>query len=122
MPESLERLDLLLMQEARARRVRKDGVHFHRLLNVSLTLAAYVGEEVNIRLDPRNTGEIRVFYRNTLLCRAISAELAGDAVPLRDIVRARNRRRRELRTILQDRKESQVTAEELEAVHESRSH
>ena len=106
MPESLEQLDLLLMEEARARRVRKDGVHFHRLRYVSLTLAAYVGEEVNIRFDPRDMGEIRVFYKTAFLCRAISAELAGDAVPLRDIVRARNRRRRELRTILQNRKEA----------------
>ena len=29
MPESLEQLDLLLMQEVRARKVRRDGIHFH---------------------------------------------------------------------------------------------
>lgn len=81
MPESLEQLDLLLMEQARARRVRKDGVHFHRLRYVSITLAAYVGEEVNIRFDPRDMGKVRVFYRNAFLCRAISAELAGEAVP-----------------------------------------
>ena len=31
MPESLEQLDLLLMQEVRARKVRRDGIHFHGL-------------------------------------------------------------------------------------------
>lgn len=48
-------------------------------------------------------GEIRVFYKGSFLCRAISAELAGDTIPLRDIIRARNRRRKELRSILRDR-------------------
>jgi putative transposase len=60
MPESLEQLDLLLMQEARARKVRRDGIHFHGLRYLSLTLAAYVGEDVIIRFDPRDMGEIRV--------------------------------------------------------------
>jgi len=48
MPESLERLDLLLMQEVRARRVRRDGIHFRGLRYLLLTLAAYVGEDVTI--------------------------------------------------------------------------
>ena len=103
MPASLEQLDLLLMQEVRARKVRRDGIHFQSLRYLSLTLAAYVGEEVTIRFDPRDMGEIRVFYRDRFLCRAISAELAGETIPLRDIIRARNRRRKELRSILYDR-------------------
>src|ERR1039458_9572341 len=37
------------------------------------------------------------------LCRAVCAELAGATVPLREILRARNRRRRELRGVLRDR-------------------
>ena len=103
MPESLEQLDLLLMQEVRARKVRRDGIHFQSLRYLSLTLAAYVGEDVTIRFDPRDMGEIRVFHRDRFLCRAISSELAGETIPLRDIIRARNRRRNELRSILHDR-------------------
>jgi putative transposase len=103
MPESLEQLDLLLMQEVRARKVRRDGIHFQSLRYLSLTLAAYVGEEVTIRFDPRDMGEIRVFHRDRFLCPAISSELAGETIPLRDIIRARNRRRKELRSILHDR-------------------
>jgi putative transposase len=34
---------------------------------------------------------------------AVCAELAGATVPLREILRARNRRRRELRGVLKDR-------------------
>jgi putative transposase len=103
MPESLEQLDLLLMHEVRARKVRRDGIHFQSLRYLSLTLAAYVGEDVTVRFDPRDMGEIRVFYKDRFLCRAISAELAGETVPLREIIRARNRRRKELRSILHDR-------------------
>jgi len=93
MPDSLERLDLLLIHEIRARRVRTDGIHFHNFRYLSLTLAAYVGEDVTIRFGPRDMGEIRVFYRERFLCRAISADLAGQTVSLREIVNARKRRR-----------------------------
>ncbi len=103
MPESLEQLDLLLIHEVRSRKVRRDGIHFQSLRYLSLTLAAYVGEEVTIRFDPRDLGEIRVFYHDRFLCRAISAELSGETIPLREIVRVRNRRRKELRSILTDR-------------------
>jgi putative transposase len=105
MPESLEQLDLLLMQEVRARKVRRDGIHLHGLRYLSLTLAAYVGEDVTIRFDPRDMGEIRVFYKDRFLCPAVSAELAGETIPLRDIVRVRNQRRRELSSILHDRQQ-----------------
>jgi putative transposase len=106
MPDSLEQLDLLLMYEVRTRKVRPDGIHFQGLRYLSLTLAAYVGEEVAIRFDPRDMGEVRVFYKNRFLCRAISAELAGETMPLRELMRVRNRRRRELRSIIDDRRQA----------------
>ena len=100
---SLEQLDLLLMQEVRARKVRRDGIHFQGLRYLSLILAAYVGEDVTIRYDPRDMGEIRVFYKDRFLCPAVSAELAGETIPLRDIIRVRDQRRRERSSILHDR-------------------
>lgn len=103
MPESLEQLDLLLMQEVRARKVRRDGIHFQGLRYLSLTLAAYVGEDVTICFDPRDMGEVRVFYKDRFLCPAESAEVAGETIPLRDVLRVRNQRRRELSAVLQDR-------------------
>ena len=103
MPDSLEQLDLLLIQVAKARQVRADGIHFQSLRYISTTLAGYVGETVALRLDPRDMAEIRVFHEDKFLCRAVCAELAGETVPLREILRARNRRRRELRGVLRDR-------------------
>ena len=70
---------------------------------LDLTLAAYVGESVIVRYDPRDMAEIRVFHDHRFLCRAICAELAGETIALRDIMRARNRRRRDLRQTLQER-------------------
>jgi hypothetical protein len=105
-PESLEQLDLLLMEEVRPRKIRRDGIHFQGFRYLSLTLAAYVGEDVTIRYDPRDMAEIRVFYKERFLCRAISAEIAGETIALRDIVRVRNSRRRELRSILDCRQKT----------------
>jgi putative transposase len=103
LPESLEQLDLLLLTVAKSRKVRPDGIHFQGFRYLDLTLAAYVGESVIIRYDPRDMAEIRVFHHNRFLCRAICAELAGETISLRDIIRARNRRRRDLRHTLQER-------------------
>jgi len=113
MPESLEQLDLLLIQVAKSRRVHRDGIHFHGFRYISPTLAAYVGESVTLRFDPRDMGEIRVFHDEGFLCRAVSAELAGETVSLREIIRSRNRRRRELRAVLRDRQQAVETLLEI---------
>ena len=104
MPDSLERLDLLLLTVARTRRVHQDGIRFMGMRYIDPTLAAYVGEEVVLRYDPRDVAEVRVFHEGRFLCRAVCQELAGATVPLRDIVSARNRRRRELRQTIVDRR------------------
>ncbi|HKA56493.1 MAG TPA: Mu transposase C-terminal domain-containing protein [Candidatus Binatia bacterium] len=103
LPDSLEELDLLLLTVAKARRVQRDGIRFQGVRYLDPTLAAYIGESVIIRYDPRDMAEIRVFHNNTFLCRAVSPELAGETLSLRDLIRARNRRRRDLRHTLQER-------------------
>jgi putative transposase len=86
---------------------------------LDLTLAAYVGESVIIRYDPRDMAEIRLFHDNCFLCRAICAELAGETIALREIIQARNRRRRDLRQTLQDRSR---TVDALLAAHRGDLH
>jgi putative transposase len=103
MPDSLEDLDLLLVMVAKARIVRRDGVHFQGLRYIDPLLAAYVGEPVTIRYDPRDLAEIRVFHHNRFLCRAINPEHAGRTVTLKDIQTARARHRRSLRTAINER-------------------
>ena len=102
-PDSLQDLDLLLVMLAKPRCVRRDGIHFQGLRYIDPILAAYVGETVTIRYDPRDLSELRVFHRNQFLCRAVSEEHAGEAFTLKDIEAARRAHRRALRTTINER-------------------
>ena len=104
LPQSLEQLDLLLLTVVRSRKVGRDGIHFQNLVYTDPTLASYVGEDVAIRYDPRDLAEIRVFYKNRFLCRAICAELAGEVISLKEIIKARQERKRALRKTIAERK------------------
>jgi len=103
-PESLEQLDLLLLTIAKTRIVQSDGVRFQGMRYIDPTLAAYVGETVLLRYDPRDMAEVRLFHKGKFLCRAICPELAGQTVALRDIRRARDERRRDLKENLRTRR------------------
>ncbi len=113
LPESQEQMDLLLLTVTRPRRVHPDGIRFEGYRYIDTTLASFVGEDVTVRYDPRDLGEIRVFHEGMFLCRAICPELAGETVSLKEIVSARNRRRRELGAELRDHR---ATVEELLAL------
>ncbi|MBZ5752187.1 Mu transposase C-terminal domain-containing protein [Metabacillus sp. DBTR6] len=97
MPDSLESLDLLLLNVAKPRKVHSDGIHFQGLIYIDTNLAAYVGETVVIRYDPRDIAEIRVFHQDKYLCTAISPEISDYTVGLKDIVSARNKIRKNLK-------------------------
>ena len=106
MPESLEELDLLLLNESRSRMVRQEGIRFHNHWYTEPVLAAYVNEEVLIRYDPRDMAEVRVFHEGRFLCRAICYELAGENISLKEIQQARRKRKRALQGEIRQRKEA----------------
>ena len=123
MPESLESLDLLLLHVAKTRKVHSDGIHFQSLRFIDPNLAAYVGETVMIRYDPRDLAEIRVFYEERYLCTAICPEIAGYTIDVKEIAAARNQRKRMLKeqlkpqkTIIEEIIQAKQTIEEEEAV------
>lgn len=89
---------------AKSRRVQQDGIRFQSLRYIDPLLAAYVGESVTVRYDPRDMAEIRVFYHNRFLCRAVCQELAGETVSLKDIIRARRQRKRDLHQMIDQRR------------------
>ena len=103
LPESPEQLDLLLLTVAKPRKIHPDGIHFQGLRYLDPVLAAYVGEPVTIRYDPRDLAEIRVFHRDRFLTRAICPDLAAATVSLKEITAARTARRRELRRQIGER-------------------
>ena len=80
---SLEQLDLLLLTVIRPRQVHRDGIRFQSLWYFDPPLTAFVGEAVTIRYDPADIAEIRLYWDDRFLCRAICQELAGETVSLR---------------------------------------
>ncbi len=115
MPKSLEQLDLLLLTVAKTRRVQQDGIRFQGYRYIDPTLAGYVKEEVVIRYDPADLAEIRVFYHDRFLCRAICQELAGQTISLKEIEKARAERRKQVKAGLSTRA---ALVEQLLAVHQ----
>ena len=106
MAESLEQLDLLLLTVAKTRKIQADGVRFQGMRYIDPTLAAYVGESVVLRYDPRDMAEVRLFHQGKFLCRAICPELAGRDRRATRYRQARDQRRRELRETLRDRRKT----------------
>jgi len=103
-PVHPEDLDLLLLTTATGRVVQRDGIRFNSTRYLSPVLAAYVGETVTIRYDPRDAAELRVFHNDRYLCRAIAPELAAGAITLEQLQDTRNRRRRALKQQLRERR------------------
>ena len=103
LPESLETLDLLLLHVARPRKVHQDGIRFQGFRYIDPVLAAYVGESVTIHYDPRDMAEIRIFYENYFLCRALCQEITTEKISLKDIQKARRERKKTLKETIKKR-------------------
>ncbi len=84
--------------------MQRDGIKFASTRYVSPILAAYVGEHVTVRFNPRDVGEIRVYFNDAYLCRAIAPELAADSVSLKELQAARSQQRRNLKHQLRQRR------------------
>jgi len=103
-PACPDDLDLLLLTAATGRIVQRDGIRFAGTRYVSPVLAAYVGETVAVRYDPRDAAELSVYHHDQYLCRAIAPELAAGAVTLKQLQDARTARRKALKAQLRDRR------------------
>ena len=103
LPNSLEQLDLLLLTVPKQRMVRRDGIYFQNFRYIHTTLAGYVGESIIVRYDPRDLAQISVFLEGKFICHAICQELAGHTISLKEIIKARRSKKRELRQIINRR-------------------
>ena len=102
--DSIEHLDLLLLTEAKLRRILRDGIRFQGLRYIDTLLAPYIGETVVIRYSPSNITSIRVFYKGHFLCQPVCPELSQLKVGIKDIQHARNVRREKLKKEIVERK------------------
>lgn len=105
MPESLEQLDLLLLTVPKSRKIHRDGIRFKGFRYMSPTLAAFVGEQVMLRYDPRDLAEIQVWLNGNFLCPAICQDIADQIVSLKEIRKARQKVRKGLRTEINEAKQ-----------------
>ena len=69
LPETVEKLDLLLMNIRKPRKILRDGIRFQGLRYLDPVLADYVGENITIRYDPADLTSIvfsikSIFYAN----------------------------------------------------------
>ena len=103
MPLSLQHLDLLLITVRKVQRIQQDGISFQVRCYFDVTLATYVGEDVLIRYDPSDMAVIRVYYRDTFLCRAVCVKPAGETVSLKEITWARTQQHKQVLMVLRDR-------------------
>jgi putative transposase len=74
LPESREALDMLLLRVPKPRKVGRDGIRFLGRRYVEPTLAAFVGEQVDVLYDPRDLAEVRVYHDGAFVCRALCPE------------------------------------------------
>jgi putative transposase len=63
-----------------------------------------LGESVVIRYNPSDITSIRIYHKGNFLCQAICIELANQSISLKDIQKARNKRRQELKQAISHRK------------------
>jgi len=104
LPLTQEVLDLLLLTISKPRKVHREGIKFQGLRYFSTTLAGFVGQDVVIRYDPRDMAEIRVFHEDKFICNAISQDLDSCSISLKEIITARNQRKKDLQKTIKNRR------------------
>jgi putative transposase len=94
---SLEALDVLLMTVPDSRTVQQDGIRIFKLRYEATEFCGLVDKEVTVRYDPRDISEVLVYLDNELVCRAKCAEIADQRPSLKELMKARNAYKRDLR-------------------------
>lgn len=72
---------------------------------IDTNLSGYVGESVTIRYDPRDLAQISVFFQEQFLCHATCEELSGHTISLKEIIKARRRKKRTLTQVINRRQQ-----------------
>ncbi|MDA3919855.1 MAG: Mu transposase C-terminal domain-containing protein [Salinisphaera sp.] len=101
---------MLLLLVPKPRKVWRDGIRFMGRRYVDPTLAAFVGEQVEVLYDPRDLVEIHVYHDGRFVCRALCPEHVN-ATNLAAISRARRGVKQDLKQAI-DTDEAPHDAEE----------
>ena len=98
MPESIDKLNTLLLKPKKSRIVQRDGIRFSGLRYYHPNLCAYVGVIITIRFDPADLAEIWVYDEDEkLICKAVCEELENGSATHDDLKKLRTKRKKELK-------------------------
>jgi putative transposase len=97
MPDSIEKLNLLLLTAKKSRIVQRDGIRFAGFRYFHPNLIAYVGESIIIHFDPNDLSEIWVYEQNQLICKAVCEEFQEQSITYEELKKLRTNRKKELK-------------------------
>ena len=97
MPESIDRLNLLLLTTRKSRVVQRDGIYFSSLRYFHPNLVAYVGEPITVRFDPSDLSEIWVYEQKQLICKAVCEQYRDQNISYEQLKKIRINRKKELK-------------------------
>lgn len=97
MPDSIEKLNLLLLTAKKSRIVQRDGIRFAGFRYFHPNLIAYVGGSVIIHFDPNDLSEIWVYEQNQLICKAVCEEFQDQSITYEELKKLRTNRKKELK-------------------------
>ena len=103
MPESIAKLNSLLLTPKKSRIVQRDGIRFSGLRYYHPNLCAYVGEIVIIKFDPADLGEIWVYEADKLICKAVCEDLQNSITTYEDLKKVRTQRKKELKKAIRSK-------------------
>jgi putative transposase len=103
MPDSLRKLDLLLMMST-DRVVHRDGIHLHSICYWAEELIDYIDQRVQVRYDPQDVATVIVYQDNQFLCAAFAPELSNLKISLREWKALRSQQRKSVKAVVSDYK------------------
>jgi putative transposase len=96
LPDSARQLDLLLVCDAKQRRITPEGIHLFTHTYVAQQLFPIIGEWVVVRYDPRDLEEVQVYFRDQWVGTARSVDPDHPYTDVREMRRLQRERRREV--------------------------
>lgn len=97
MPDSIDKLNLLLLTAKKFRIVQRDGIRFAGFRYFHPNLIAYIGESIIIHFDPNDLSEIWVYEQNQLICKAVCEEFQDQSITYEELKKLRTNRKKELK-------------------------
>lgn len=106
LPDSLEALDLMLMKVSKPRTMHRDGIRFDNKRYSHEVLTESIGEEFDIRYDPRTLEHIWVYGlgSGSLICKADFMGLHPSNEQITETIARRQRVKKRLKKDLTDKK------------------